>query len=204
MNRILLTLTTLLFIAVSCNDNTEITPPKEELSKPEQIEKNLREIAGRGWGSLADTLTYFNKEFILHGRTAGIGPDGVYYSLTESDDIIRFTVQDSIFLSIDINNNYSYVRACNTDFLVEYEGASGIAVTIDNICLTAESISERKIDVYYYGEPCGYIVWEHFENTDYTDGSYPVMHYFNDSRTFAFYENVYFFELWKLIGYLKS
>lgn len=199
----LILLVAVLVLTVACSDNTEQMKVEEDLSTPEQLEKDLQDISKKDWKGLSDTLAFFHTEFISKGATSGIGSDGVYYSLIKDDNITLFCVEDSVFVCVEKGTNYAIIRACDTDFSVKIIEPQGIAVTIENIRLETESISQKYIEVYYHNIVCGYIVWEHFENTDYTEGYYPVMYYYGDSRTFSFYEHIYLFELWDLIGKIQ-
>jgi len=199
----LVLLVAVLALSAACTDNTEPLKAEEDLSTPEQLEKDLKDISKKDWKGLADTLAFFYTEFISKGATSGIGSDGIYYSLIKEDNITLFCVEDSVFVFVERGTDYAYIRACDTDFSVKIKESQGIAVTIEDIRLETESISQQYIEVYYHNIDCGYIVWEHFENTDYTEGYYPVMYYYGDSRTFSFYENIYLFELWDLIGKIQ-
>jgi len=203
MNNYILAISISLIFLFTCCEKQQDEPapgPEREITLPEQIEKDITDILGKNWIGLADTLQYFDSTMLSQGKYKGIAPDGVYYELkvnvTDSNSIqATFTVQDSIWINAvgQILPFHLDLRACDTDFSFKRE-------TLDTTSITADKIQVRipvgfilsednQSTLLYWGQKVGYITLTEFENPDYTTGRHIIVHYYNDSRTFSYYDN---------------
>lgn len=176
---------------------SDIPETPRELSIPEKVEADLLEIASHDWLSLKDTLVYFNNNFIKNGKTKGYGPDKVYYELNTSKTTkgvkMEFIVQDSVFVTAHgyIDPVSLQANAFNTDFTLETAESDSLSIKANTINVIAPrsfgSDPDATASLLFEGERVGYLTRETFENEDYTTSSHIVVHYYNDTRTFAFY-----------------
>jgi len=188
----------LIFLSCSKEESSEMKPERE-LSMPERVESELLSIASKGWVPLVDTLAYFHDNFIKQGKFEGIGPDKVHYELKAvlgKDSLVTlfFNIQDSTHLTAygKLKPVTLAVKALGTEISVS-------KTCIDSTILNADAISVIMPDRFMTGgkgnaqllfqnRRVGFITREAFENEDYTVGKYLVLHYYDDVRTFAFYE----------------
>jgi len=190
-------------LVLSCEKTPEPAPaPEPEKSLPEQVEGDLMDILSRDWKSLSDTLDFFYNDMLIEGRTSGIGSDGVYYELSgEADSTyadLNFYVEDSLWANFFGSISPEYLMLSALDATVEFEKKGDmLAVTLDEKIRAEFSQKDTtSVPVSYCGEAIGYIDLQEFENTDFSTGKYPVMHYYGDVRTFSFYENLHFLSLY--------
>lgn len=190
------------FLFLSCNKGMEnpVPQPEREPTIPEKVEKELTGILAEDWQSLADTLAYFNSTMLSKGKFKGFAPDSVYYEL----DIrlnrqlvleTTFKIEDSTFVTVcgrliplkaDLYafNMLIGIDRDRTDSLTL--SASKVKVIVPNFFLLSKNSSASLI---YEDKRVGFVRREEFENIDYSTGTYLVVHYFDDPRTFALYDN---------------
>lgn len=200
MKRLLFCLLAVLIFSCERSSQDPDTPEPRKTDLPEQLESEAADIASRGWDSLAGRVKYFYNEFILNGKTEGYDSDSVYYALRGSCEcdtaFLTFTVQDSVLIKakgwgFPLNLG---IHACKTDIGVTPVNDS-IRVDMENISATAPKLmlleDNPTVSLGYCGKTVGYIDFIEFENTDYTIvEDCPVVHYFDDRRTFGFYETL--------------
>ena len=174
--------------------------PERELSIPEKVEKEITDVLSKDWKSLSDTLAYFDSTMLSKGKTKGKAPDGVYYELSvepkknlgfEAD----FKVADSIRVAVNgqlIPLSLS-LKACDTEMAVNSERMDSIGLSVSNVKVIAPMYfligENHQAPLIYKEQRVGYLTREMFENTDYSTGTYIVVHYYGDPRTFALYDN---------------
>lgn len=192
----------ILFVAllsfIACTKETEYPAiqPERELSTPEKVEKELTDVLSKNWGSLSDTLSYFGANLLSKGKLKGMAPDGVYYEL-------RVTARDTSCFSADFRiKDISWVVVNSNLFPPEISlSAFETDITIKAVNWDSSSLSVSKIKVVapnsflfkensqavllYEDRLVGFITMEKFENTDYSNGTYLVVHYYDDPRTFT-------------------
>lgn len=172
--------------------------PSRTPTLPEIVETELSDILTRNWTQLADTLEYFNTNLLSKGKFKGKGPDGVYYELDVDLGIVsktkaKFIVKDSVWASytgrlvpLDIT-----VNACNTELCIKYTNDS-TTISVDNVSarvpLTFITEEGQTSPLLYKDARVGYLTMEEFENPDYDTAKSLVLHYYNDTRTFSFYD----------------
>lgn len=189
----------LLSVTFACNKHRELpSPPERELSVPEKVEKELTDVLAKDWKSLADTLHYFDSTMLSKGSFKGTGPDGVYYELdirTRPSLKASFEVEDSTFIAMEgkMRPMELKVTAIGTEIGIKKEEKDSVSLSVSKIKVTAPetflSSTEHKASLFYENRRVGYLTREEFENTDYSTGAYIVIHYYNDHRTFAIYDN---------------
>lgn len=190
----------ILLLAAACGKQEEQnTPvPERELSIPEKVEGEIMDVLSRDWKSLSDTLNYFDSTMLSKGRYKGKAPDGIYYEL----DIriipeleATFKVEDSTWVAVSgrISPLELKMTACETEMAIKKERNDSTGLSVSDIYaivpgdfLTAD---RRQASLLYKDRRVGYLTREEFENTDYSTGMYLVVHYYNDPRTFAFYDS---------------
>jgi len=191
-----------IFILASCDraDDPSENPVREK-ELPEKVESELLEIASKPWKPVLDTVRYFNTNLLLKSKTKGFGPDSVYYELKtelQKDRSVnmKLFVEDSCFVSAhgSISPLEMSVSALNTDFTIRKTSADSTSIIIDNIEVIAPNDiiinKNATTPLLYQGSRVGYLTREDFENEDYSTGTYFVVHYYGDQRTFAFYDNI--------------
>ena len=196
---ILLSVAILLFL--SCTKGTDIPSPRPErdLSTPEKVEREIMEVLSKDWKSLADTFAYFNSNLLIKRKFRGWGPDGVFYGLRISSNsitsmTIEFQVEDSIWVyangSIippDIN-----LHAFDTNISIEKVKQDSTSLSFSTIKVVGPDMffceDKHQSILFFEGSKVGYIILDELENTDYSTGKYLIVHYYNDPRTFAFYD----------------
>lgn len=200
------TLVTVLSIAVllvfSCTKGTDAPSPRpeRELSMPEKVETELMEVLSYDWKALFDTLSYFNSTMLSKGEFKGKGPDGVYYELrvTAGDTSglrADFIVEDSTWVTINgrIDPLEISLHAHETEIAIEKESRDSTSLRLSRIKAVCPDlfflVDNRQAVLLYEGRRVGFITREEFENTDYSTGTYLVVHYDDDPRTFALYDN---------------
>lgn len=202
MKRLSLISATLVLLTVFACRKQEPPPPgpERELSVPEKVEKEMTDVVSKDWKSLTDTLNYFNSNMLLKGRIKGTAPDGVYYemdmNLAPSDSIsISFKIQDSLWVKVSgsMNPVILTLTALGTDMVIKEEQADSCSLSVSNLTVIAPINfllkNEHTASLAYKGERVGWLTREIFENPDYSTGTYVVIHYFNDPRTFALFDN---------------
>lgn len=184
---------------ISCTkQDTEPAPePPKEQSIPEKLEAEVIDIAGRGWDSLADTLYYFSTNILEKGKLRGYGPDGVYYELSLERGkgelvYLNFSIADSVHLKAHgslIPLSLS-VYACGTELLAEVSGTDSLKLEVGNVGATlprnflTDSLSTAPLR--FEGSRVGWMTVDEYEDEVYSCENCLVLHYDNDSRTFAF------------------
>lgn len=190
-----------ILLCISCTGDVDIPSPlpERELSVPEKVEKEISGALSKDWKSLADTLEYFNSQMLSKGRFRGKAPDGVHYelriSLEDKTSIsVVFKVEDSVFVSVNgsISPLEVTLSSQETEIGIKKETPDSTSLSISKVKATGPDRfflddSSRAV-LYYEDRQVGYIVWEEFENPDYSTGKYPVVHYYNDPRTFTLYD----------------
>lgn len=191
----------LLFAAPACNKQEQGIPePERELSTAEKVEKEILDIASKPWKSLADTLNYFNSTMLSKGRVKGIAPDGVYYELETSIRSVSgleasFKVRDSVWASIRGNLSPAELEldACESEITIKQEKDDSCSLSASNVKVIAPLLfflkKGHRSALIYKNERVGWLTREEFENTDYSTGTYIVIHYYNDPRSFAIFDN---------------
>lgn len=190
----------LLSVTFACNKHRELPSPtpERELSVPEKVEKELTDVLAKDWKSLADTLHYFDSTMLSKGKFKGTGPDGVYYELdirTRPSLKASFEVEDSTFIAMEgkIRPMELKMTVIGTEIGIKKEVSDSVSLSVSKIKVTAPetflSSTEHKASLFYENRHVGYLTREEFENTDYSTGTYIVIHYYNDHRTFAIYDN---------------
>lgn len=186
----------------SCNKgaNQPAPPPERELSVPEKVEKELTDLLSKDWTSLADTLSYFDSTLLSKGRFKGKGPDGIYYELRITANAISeikadFRIEDSSWVAVTgkaIPLGIS-LYAFETTLALKAQTQDSTSLSVSKVKAVAPNsfFSEpgHRAALFYEGLSVGFITREEFENTDYTTGTYLVIHYYDDPRTFALYDN---------------
>ena len=192
----------LFFCLLSCSrQDAGLSPlPERELSTPEKVEKEIMDVLSKDWKSLSDTIAYFDSTMLSKGKMKGTAPDGVYYELSakskgklgfEAD----FKVADSIWAAVNgqLEPLSLSLRACDTEIMVSNENKDSISLSVPDVKVIAPMsflIEENhQAPLLYREQRVGYLTREMFENTDYSTGTYIVVHYYGDPRTFAIYDN---------------
>lgn len=193
----------LILLTAACNKE-QATPaphPERELSVPEKVEKGITDVLSRDWKSLSDTLDYFGSTMLAKGKTKGIAPDGVYYEFNvKIDDVSSgltadFKVEDSTWVSMSGKMIPLQVklRACDTDLSIKDEQKDSLSLSVSDIKVISPADflfkTDHEASLLYKEERVGYLTRETFENPDYSTGTYIVIHYYNDPRTFALSNN---------------
>ena len=177
-------------------------PPVREKDIPEKVEAEMLEILEKDWMSLLDTVKYFNANLLSQGVTKGTGPDGVDYELAidcHEDGIVfmSFFVQDSLFATASgsLVPTKLKVKAPGTVLEVGVDDYASLHLSVGNIGVNASpdflTTKHSSAELQYENAVVGYITRDYFENEDYIPGMYFVVHYYNDPRTFAFYDNIF-------------
>lgn len=177
-------------------------PPVREKDIPEKVEAEMLEILEKDWMSLLDTVKYFNANLLSQGVTKGTGPDGVYYELAmewheDGTVSMAFFVQDSLFATASgsLIPARLKVKALETVLEVAVEDCASLHLSVGNIGVKASPDflirKHSSAELQYENAVVGYITREYFENEDYIPGMYFLIHYYNDPRTFAFYDNIF-------------
>lgn len=192
----------LVLLTAACNKEQALPAPhpERELSVPEKVEKEISDVLSRDWKRLSDTLEYFNSTMLAKGKTKGIAPDGVYYEFNvKLDDFsglsADFKVEDSTWVSMSGKMIPLQVklRACDTDLSIKDEKKDSLSLSVSDVKVIAPTgfvfKNNQKAPLLYKEERVGYLTREEFENPDYSTGTYIVIHYYNDPRTFALYDN---------------
>lgn len=195
----------ILFLSVfSCRKFEPSVPlPERELSVPEKVEKTLVDILSKDWKSLADTLEYFGSNMLLNGKSRGIAPDGVYYELSvhligNYNVEAIFKVQDSIWAVVrgQIDPLEATLDAYDTEILIKKEKNDSTSLSVPNVkvILPHSFLFEKghEASLLYDGKRAGYLTLDEFEDTDYSAITCLVVHYYNDSRTFALMDNGFY------------
>lgn len=185
-------------LACRKEDELPAPQPQRELSVPEKVEREVVAVLSKDWQSLSDTLDYFNRTMLLKGKTRGTGPDGVYYELKTRitpEFRMTFTIEDYTWLELRgklIPTDLKF-SACAVQIGIRTTqndttsfSACDIEVLSPKDFLTSR---EHQAPLLYQGERVGYMTRETFENLDYSTGTYIVIHYYDDPRTFAIYDN---------------
>lgn len=192
----------LLLAALSCDRRQvePMLPPERELSMPEKVEKEILDVLMRDWKSLSDTLDYFDSTMLSKGRLRGTAPDGVYYELKigrmdGSCIETAFMVKDSVWASVSgklIPLELS-LKACGTQMAVMKEKKDTFSISVSNIRARVPILfffdTEHQAPLLYQDEAVGYLTRTEFENPDYSTGTYLVVNYYDDPRTFSAYDN---------------
>lgn len=202
MKRPVSILLSILILIPSCNKEQALPEPhpERELSVPEKVEKEMMDVLSRDWKSLSDTLDYFRTTMLDKGKTRGVAPDGVYYEFNVKIDALSklnaiFKVEDSTWVSMNgkMIPFQIKLRACDADFSIKEEEADSLSLSVSDVKVIAPADfvfkTENKAPLLYKEERVGYLTREEFENPDYSTGTYIVIHYYNDPRTFALYDN---------------
>lgn len=188
-------------LVLGCTKQQESEPlPEREPSIPEKVEGQIVDFLSTKWQILSDTLDYFNSNMLLRGKTRGTAPDGVYYELDidaglKSATNISFTVADSTWviisgslLPLDLN-----IKVLGTETTIEkgQGGSTVLSVSDVKVVLPAGFLQKKDLQapLYFEGKEVGWITWDVFENTDYSTGTYIIIHYYGDPRTFAIFDN---------------
>lgn len=202
MNRIVATILSIpIFLLLSCSKETrEPSPlPERTLSMPEKVEKEFADVLSKDWKSLSDTLSYFNSNLLSKGHFKGTAPDGVFYrldfSLRSSAAVaVGFIVEDSTFVTLEgrIFPLAVSLHAFGSEIAIKRESADSLSLCISNLKVKGPILfflnGSHQAGLLYDDERVGYITRERLENPDYSTGTYPVIHYYNDPRTFALYD----------------
>lgn len=193
----------ILVLCLSSCDKQGVGPspqPERELSIPEKVEKEITDVLSKDWKSLSDTLAYFDSTMLSKGKTKGIAPDGIYYELSaapkgDSGFEVDFKVADSIWATVNgqfIPLSLSLI-ACDTEMTISNEKKDSTGLSVSDVKVIAPMsflIEENhQAPMLYKEQRVGYLTREMFENTDYSTGTYIVVHYYGDPRTFAIYDN---------------
>lgn len=202
MKRQVSILLSILILLPACNKEQALPEPhpERELSVPEKVEKEMMDVLSRDWKSLSDTLDYFRTTMLDKGKTRGVAPDGVYYEFNVKIDALSklnaiFKVEDSTWVSMNgkMIPFQIKLRACDADFSIKEEEADSLSLSVSDVKVIAPADfvfkTENKAPLLYKEERVGYLTREEFENPDYSTGTYIVIHYYNDPRTFALYDN---------------
>lgn len=203
MKRPVSILLSILILIPSCNKEQALPEPhpERELSVPEKVEKEMMDVLSRDWKSLSDTLDYFRTTMLDKGKTRGVAPDGVYYEFNvKIDDVSSgltadFKVEDSTWVSMSGKMIPLQVklRACDTDLSIKDEQKDSLSLSVSDIKVISPADflfkTDHEASLLYKEERVGYLTREEFENPDYSTGTYIVIHYYNDPRTFALYDN---------------
>lgn len=174
--------------------------PERELSIPEKVEKEMMDVLSKDWKSLSDTLAYFESTMLSKGMTKGKAPGGVYYELSvkskgEMGLEADFKVADSTWAVVNgqlVPLSLS-LKACDTDIAISNEKKDSISLSVSDVKVIAPicflTDKDHQAPLLYKEQRVGYLTREMFENTDYSTGTYIVVHYYGDPRTFAIYDN---------------
>lgn len=189
------------FLNFSCTKGTDIPSslPERDLSTPEKVEKEIMEVLSKDWNGLSDTIAYFHSTLLSEGKMEGTAPDGVYYRLRISfDDMdimtMDFQIGDSLWASakgrfypLEISLN-----ALDTELTIAKEALDSTSLSFSNIKIISPDLflfnDRHQAGLLYEERRVGFISREEFENTDYSTGNNLVFHYYDDPRTFAFYD----------------
>lgn len=174
--------------------------PERELSIPEKVEKEMVDVLSKDWKSLSDTLAYFDSTMLSKGMTKGKAPDGVYYELrVESKWDMGFEADFKVADSTWAVVNGQFVplslrlKACDTEIAVSNEKKDSISLSVPDVKVIAPIYflieNDHQAPLLYKEQRVGFLTREMFENTDYSTGTYIVVHYYGDSRTLAIYDN---------------
>lgn len=189
-------------VFLSCNKGAGHPAPQPErkLSVPEKVEKVVTDVLSKDWTSLSDTLSYFDSTMLSKGRFKGKGPDGVYYELRITLNGISeieadFRIEDSCWVAVTgkvIPLGIS-LNAFETTLALKAQTQDSTSLTVSNVTAVAPNRffleQDQRAALYYDSLPVGFITREEFENIDYSTGTYLVIHYYDDPRTFALYDN---------------
>lgn len=174
---------------------------------PEKVEKEIVEILSKDWKSLSDTLAYFCSTLLPKGEFKGKGPDGVYYELRATATCfsglwVDFIVEDSTWVALNgtIIPLRISLHAFETEIAIKKETLDSTSLSFSKVRIESPDLfffgNEYQAILFYENRRVGFITREDFENTDYSSGTYIVVHYYDDPRTFALYDN-------GLAGFLK-
>lgn len=185
-------------LACRKEDELPAPQPQRELSVPEKVEREVVAVLSKDWQSLSDTLDYFNRTMLLKGKTRGTGPDGVYYELKTRitpEFRMTFTIEDYTWLELRgklIPTDLKF-SACAVEMGIRAAQNDTTSLSVCDIEVLVPKEFLTNVDkcspLLYQGERVGYLTREKFENIDYSTGTYMVIHYYNDPRTFAIYDN---------------
>ena len=166
---------------------------------PEKVEKEIMDVMSNDWKSLSDTLAYFGSTLLSRGEFKGKGPDGVYYELrtkvTYTGLWTDFIVEDSTWASINgtIIPLRVSLHAFETEIAIKKETFDSTSLNFSKVRIESPDLfffrSGHQAILFYEDRRVGFITREEFENTDYSSGTYIVVHYYDDPRTFALYDN---------------
>lgn len=171
--------------------------PYHTATIPEMVERTILGVATKDWTSLVDTLNYFNTHFLLRGKTSGYGPDDVYYELrvntifSKSIKVLFYVEKECLVKAEGTADLQSLtVTALGTTFTSQVRNDS-LQVNLNDVGLIVPVASKIPFtgDVLYRGEKVGYFDFVTLEGITYSKGLYPVVHYFDDTRTFSYYEH---------------
>ena len=188
-------------LILACRKQEQPEPqPEMELSVPEKVEKEIAAVLSKDWKSLVDTLDYFDSTMLSKGQTKGKGPDGVYYELdvrilVESGLSASFKIEDSTWAAINgkIIPLSLDLTAGDTRIAIKKESADSTSLSVSCVKVIVPSgfltDTEHQAPLLYKEERVGYLTRNELENTDYSTGTYIIIHYYNDPRTFAIYDN---------------
>ena len=185
----------------SCTKGTDIPAPlpERDLSTPEKVEKEIMEVLSKDWNSLSDTIAYFNSSMLSKGQFAGNAPDGVFYGLRTSfynlsSVTLEFQVADSVWAAVNgrITPLEISLNAFDTEITIEKESQDSTSLRFSKIKAIGHDLfffeDGHQAILLYEGRQVGFITREEMENTDYSTGKYLVAHYYDDPRTFAYYD----------------
>lgn len=203
MKRTLVTILSVTVLLVfSCTKGTDAPSPRpeRELSVPEKLETELMEVLSHDWKGLFDTLSYFNSTLLSKGEFKGKAPDGVYYELRTTAGYTSglqadFMVEDSTWVTVNGQTGplELSLHALDTEIVIEKESRDSTSLRLSRIKAVCPDLffleDNHRAVLLYEGCRVGFITREEFENTDYSTGTYLVVHYDDDPRTFALYDN---------------
>lgn len=191
----------IILLVLSCSKElgNPVPPPERELSVPEKVEKELMDVLSKDWKSLSDTFEYFYSSMLSKGICKGKAPDGVFYELDikgKDGPALKaeFKIEDSTWAAVN-----GYIRpleikllALDTEIAIKKEPRDSSSLTVSKIkvitplCFLFDD--RHQAPLLYEGRRVGYLTRDEFENTDYSTGTYIVVHYYNDPRTFSIYD----------------
>ena len=186
---------------LSCRKSSPQDEPvlPREPDIPELVESELTEALSHDWKALADTLDYFNRNFLLKGRTGGKGPDGVYYRmdavLKDKGVDVSFSVEDSLFVKAygSISPMRLAVKAFNDEMTVYRAEKDSLGASVGKVDMRIPagflSAGDKKAELYFSGGKVAYVEKAEFENLDYSREKNFIVRYYGDERTFSFFES---------------
>lgn len=198
---VVLILSITVLLNFSCTKGTDFPSslPERDLSTPEKVEKEIMEVLSKDWKGLSGSIAYFNATLLSKGKFEGKAPNGVFYRLRISfDDMdsmtMSFQVEDSLWATVTgrIFPLEISLNAFDTEFTIEKETLDSTSLSFSNIKVISPDLflfnDKHQASLLYEERRVGFISREEFENTDYSSGKYLVIHYYDDPRSFAFYD----------------